>query len=74
VIAAGNFTAYYNCSCRRSGESIAVSTNSSSAASVVCVASSGGGSNDRRGLIIGIVIVGVVPWILVAAAVYVCVV
>lgn len=41
---------------------------------VQCTASGGSGGNGRNGLIIGIVIVAIVPWLLVAAAVYICVV
>ncbi|KAG2436965.1 hypothetical protein HXX76_006480 [Chlamydomonas incerta] len=71
VIANGNFTHFFNCSCSRSGDSLVVQSDSGS---VQCTASGGSGDNGRTGLIIGIVIVAIVPWLLVAAAVYICVV
>ncbi|KAG2425877.1 hypothetical protein HYH02_014940 [Chlamydomonas schloesseri] len=71
VIANGNFTHFFNCSCSRSGDSLVVQSDSGS---VQCAASGSSGNNGRTGLIIGIVIVAIVPWLLVAAAVYICVV
>ncbi len=77
VTAGGNFTLYFNCTCIRPDEYLAFPQPGSGGAAV-CVAGGGGGGGGgdggRTGLIVGIVVVAVVPWLLVSAGVYICVV
>ncbi|GLC47090.1 hypothetical protein PLESTM_002024900 [Pleodorina starrii] len=73
VIAGGNLTRFFNCSCRGApGHSLVVS-DGGAAPGAKCVGPPGSGPRNT-GLITGIIISSILPWVLVAWGVYVCVV